>query len=73
MMKTAAADTLRKAAERGDAKAQFSLGVCYQNGWGVGRDTAEAAKWYSKAAEQGNADAGAALDALDFSRRDLNE
>ena len=53
MMKIAAADTLRNTAEQGDAMAQFSLGVCYQNGWGVGRDEAEAMHWYRKAAEQG--------------------
>ncbi len=64
MMKIAAADTLRNAAEHGDAVAQFSLGVCYQNGWGVGRDTAEAAKWHSKSAEQGNALAWEALKEL---------
>lgn len=63
MMKIAAADTLHKNAEQGDAMAQFSLGVCYQNGWGVGKDTAEAAKWYSKAAEHGNAGAQYSLGA----------
>ena len=53
MTKIAAAGTLCNAAEQGDAMAQFSLGVCYQNGWGVGRDEAEAMHWYRKAAEQG--------------------
>ena len=65
MMKIAAAGTLRKAAEHGDAMAQFSLGVCYQNGWGVGKDTDEAAKWYRKAAEQGYALAREALKELE--------
>ena len=45
----------RKAAERGDAKAQNSLGVMYANGQGVTQDYKEAIKWYRKAAEQGNA------------------
>ncbi len=45
----------RKAAEQGDADAQFNLAVCYENGEGVRQDFAEAVKWYCKAAEQGNA------------------
>jgi hypothetical protein len=49
--------TLKKRAEQGNARAQFSLGLCYYWGSGVARDYAEAARWYRKAAEQGNADA----------------
>lgn len=42
-------------AERGDAFAQFRLGVFYEIGHGgVLRDYAEASRWYLKAAEQGN-------------------
>jgi TPR repeat protein len=48
-------ETLRKAAEAGDAAAQFKLGVMYDNGNGVAEDFAEALKWYRKAAEQGHA------------------
>ena len=44
-------------AEAGDRDAQFDLGVMYIIGMGVGRDSAEAAKWYRKAAEQGHANA----------------
>ena len=44
-------------AERGDARAQATLGVMYDNGRGVPQDYAEAAKWYRKAAEQGFAGA----------------
>ncbi len=44
-------------AERGDAKAQDSLGFMYEKGQGVPQDHAEAAKWYRKAAEQGFASA----------------
>ncbi len=47
----------RKAAEQGDAYAQYNLGFMYDNGEGVPRDYAEAARWYRKAANQGEADA----------------
>ncbi|MCC8020790.1 MAG: sel1 repeat family protein, partial [Akkermansia sp.] len=33
------------------------MGNCYENGYGVERDMKEAAHWYRKAAEQGNAEA----------------
>ena len=42
----------RKAAEQGFAKAQFNLGMMYDNGYGVTQDYAEAVKWFRKAAEQ---------------------
>jgi WD40 repeat protein len=45
----------RKAAEQGNADAQYSLGFMYENGRGVPRDDTAAASWYQKAAEQGNA------------------
>ena len=48
-------------AEKGDAKAQFTLGNCYYLGQGVTKDYVEAVKWYRKAAEQNNADAQANL------------
>ncbi|MCX6594785.1 MAG: tetratricopeptide repeat protein [Acidobacteria bacterium] len=47
----------RKAAERGDAKAQFSLGVMYDSGQGVPQDYAEALRWFRKAADQGHTSA----------------
>ena len=47
----------RKAAEQGDAKAQYNLGVCYANGDGVQKDLTQAVFWYRKAAEQGHAEA----------------
>ena len=47
----------RKAAERGDAEAQYWLGRCYYFGEGVAWDRAEAVKWFRKAAEQGDASA----------------
>ena len=45
----------RTLAERGDADAQYNLGVMYANGEGVARDYAEAVSWYRMAAEQGHA------------------
>jgi TPR repeat protein len=40
-----------------DAKAQYELGKCFCYGHGVQKNEAEAAKWYRKAAELGNAEA----------------
>ena len=47
----------RKAAEQGDAAAQYNLGVMYDKGEGVPQDYQEAVGWYRKAAEQGDASA----------------
>ena len=48
-------DDLRARAESGDSEAQYNLlGVAYADGVGVPQDDAEAARWYRKAAEQGN-------------------
>ena len=52
-----AADWYRKAADQGVARAQFNLGVLYDQGQGVPQDYAQAADWYRKAASQGIADA----------------
>ena len=46
---------LIKAAEQGDAVAQFNLGVMYYGGEGVPQDYEEALRWYKLAAEQGYA------------------
>ena len=46
-----------KDAQKGNAAAQYNLGVCYQKGLGVSKDMHEAVKWYRKAAEQGDVDA----------------
>ena len=40
------ADTLQTRAERGDAKAQYALGLCYYNGNGVIKNYVEAYKWF---------------------------
>ena len=50
-------EIIKKAAEQGDAEAQYSLGVCYYYGYGVEQDDAEPADWFRKAAEQGYAEA----------------
>ena len=50
-------DTVRQAAEQGDATAQFNLGNMYASGRGVLEDDAEAVRWYRLAAEQGLVDA----------------
>lgn len=51
---TASAE-LRPLAQAGNAEAQYVLGVMYSHGRGVGRDLAESARWYEKAAQQGHA------------------
>lgn len=43
-----------KVAEQGDAAAQNNLAEIYRNGRGISQSDAEAVKWYSKAAEQGD-------------------
>jgi TPR repeat protein len=45
----------RKAAEQGDADAQFNLGWMYADGQGVLQDFKTAVTWYRQAAEQGHA------------------
>ena len=40
-------------AVQGLAKAQYNLGVMYENGQGVAQDYTEAVKWYRKGADQG--------------------
>jgi len=60
----AAATQYRKAADRGHALAQASLGLMYRNGSGVLQDFDEAIKWYRKAADQGLAPAQVSLGAI---------
>ena len=43
-----------EAAQNGDPKAQYYLGVAYSDGKGVVRDYNEACKWFKRAAEQGS-------------------
>jgi TPR repeat protein len=51
----------RSLADRGDAKAQMSLGAMYNLGRGVPQEFTEGVKWSRRAAEQGNAGAQASL------------
>jgi tetratricopeptide (TPR) repeat protein len=48
-------------AETGDAKAQWYLGFCYENGLDVKKNYAEALKWFHKAVDQNYADAQRSL------------
>lgn len=45
------------AAELGYKKAQYKLGVCYSDGYGVNVDYDEALRWLNKAADQGDLEA----------------
>ena len=53
----AAVQRFRRAAERGDAEAQITLGSLYMEGEGVPKDEAEAVRWFRQAAKQGDATA----------------
>jgi uncharacterized protein len=44
-------------AEQGEARAQFYLGMLYENGDGVPEDYGKAREWYEKSAAQGDANA----------------
>ena len=46
-----------KAAEQGHVAAQYKLGSCYENGYGVKKDKDRAKEWYRRAAEQGHKEA----------------
>ena len=48
---------LRKAADQGNAKAQFALGEMYAAGRGVPQNNFQAYVWFSRAARAGNAEA----------------
>lgn len=52
-----AVESLTKAAEQGNIKAQLQLGIRYFFGMAVAQDYQQAIHWYLKAAEQGNASA----------------
>ncbi len=51
----------RPLAERGNAHAQYNLGVMYRYSHGAPQDHAKAVGWYRKAAEQGHAKAQSML------------
>jgi len=52
---------IRSRAERGEARAQFVLGLLYTQGEGVPKDHKEAARWIRLAADQGHAAAQVGL------------
>lgn len=54
-------DKCKREAEKGDAGAQYELGVCYATGNEVARNDYQAFRWYEKAANKGNAQAQYAL------------
>ena len=51
----AALSQLKALGNKGDADAQYNLGVMYATGDGVPKDAVQAVSWYRKAAEQGHA------------------
>ena len=51
-----ATDWFRKAAEQGDAYAQYNLGLMYFNGEGLPQNYSQAASWFRKAGTQGHSD-----------------
>ena len=53
-----------KAAKKGNADAQCSLGYCHESGRGVEKDLAKAAEWYREAAEQGDMRGHSAISAI---------
>ncbi len=61
--------SLRILADRGDADAQWQMGVRYHNGEGVPRDDAQAMQWFLRAAEQGHVIAQATLGAYYWAGR----
>jgi TPR repeat protein len=64
-----AAQLWQKAADQGNAVAQFNLGQLYQYGEGVPKDLGKAAELYKKAANQGHAQASEKLKALPEPRK----
>lgn len=50
---------LEKTAKRGDAIAQYEVGICYLEGKGVAQNYKKAAQWLVKSMNQGNEDARA--------------
>ncbi len=55
---------LKPLLEQHDPRAQYAMGVLYENGFGVPKDAQQAVAWYRQAAEQGNSDAQYNLGAM---------
>ena len=58
-------DTVRQAADQGDAEAQYNLGSMYANGRGVLKDSVLAHMWFNIAGANGNASARKLRDSLE--------
>ena len=57
-------DGFMKKAEAGDAQSMYMIGMCYESGVRVDKDTEKAREWYTKAAELGNDAARRALETM---------
>jgi hypothetical protein len=64
---------LRTLAVRGDAEAQYQMGVRYDEGDSVPKDDAQAVQWFQHAADQGHVDAQAHLGAYYWAGRGVPE
>ncbi|XP_064637463.1 uncharacterized protein LOC135493813 [Lineus longissimus] len=62
--KNKAGPLLESSANRENARDQYYLALCYENGWGVCRNECKAAHFYSKAANAGHEDAQFSLGAF---------
>jgi TPR repeat protein len=69
----AALNTFYPLAKKGDAKAQYNVGLIYEKGRGVKADLSEAMRWYEKAAKQGNGKAQYNLARLYHAKGDQQE
>ena len=54
---SASFEETKRAADQGDADAQFNMGAMYYDGEGVQQDYQKAKQWYEKAAEKKDANA----------------
>ena len=50
-------DSIKESADKGNAEAQFKMGILYEHGRGVPQSDSESVRWYSQAAIQGHAEA----------------
>lgn len=62
----------RAHAERGDAQAQFKLGLAYADGQGVARDQSEAVRWWRAAAGQDHVKAQVMLGFMHYEGRGVD-
>jgi len=59
-----ALEELQPLVDKGDARAQYAMGVMAENGFGMPVNLQQAAAWYLQAAQQGNTDAQFNLGAM---------